>query len=252
MKNVRDPGDSMGLNSLGETGRRNETSVMFSLSALMAQGNAPEKPGDPARSTTATSATLDESGLIDLKALAESAGKPSASALMTMDVAPFPFEMPPAPPVQSLGTGAVDVAPEVAPSPKKRGVFVVVGVAVAVLLAAGAAFGAASLNQGPVLSAQVDLAQVTQHATSAAASIPPPVAAEPTTSAKAVDPGATKTAAQKSTTRTTQTRTSPTPQTPVPNGDKPATTPNSGQTGTKSSGPPCDLMCQMQRAAKGK
>ena len=75
----------MGMSSLGATGRRDETSVMFSLSALMAKGAATSEP------------TTDESGLIDLKAIAAAAGKPAEATLTTADIAPFPFEIAPAP-----------------------------------------------------------------------------------------------------------------------------------------------------------
>src|SRR6185503_4442172 len=56
------------------TGTRNESSVLFSLSALTSAATAP-KPSSPSRATATTAASREDSGLIDLKALTAAAVK---------------------------------------------------------------------------------------------------------------------------------------------------------------------------------
>jgi predicted Zn finger-like uncharacterized protein len=71
-----DTGLSSSTSGASGTGKREENSVLFSLSALTATtGSAPA----PAKSSS-TTATKEDSGLIDLKALAASAPPPTASA----------------------------------------------------------------------------------------------------------------------------------------------------------------------------
>ncbi len=84
--------DSSGLSSsvsASPAGKRDENSVLFSLSALTA-ATAPSKP-----SSSGTGGTKEDSGLIDLKALAATAApSPSASSPVAESAAMFPLGAP--------------------------------------------------------------------------------------------------------------------------------------------------------------
>jgi len=108
-----------------DTGKRDENSVLFSLSALTSV-----EASAPAGKTTAKK---DDSGLIDLKALALSA--PAASSVsndyMPDAGAVFPLGMPIlAPPPQAAPAVGMDVS---APPPQKSKVGIIVGGAVAIV-----------------------------------------------------------------------------------------------------------------------
>jgi len=128
------------------TGARNESSVLFSLSALTsaAQKPAPATASKPtasvassSASTSASSAMKEDSGLIDLKALT-AAAKPEAEAPMIAPAplglgAPLGFHSPPL----GAGVSAQMIDAPLMPPPKNRtGLFIGAGIAVAVIGAA--------------------------------------------------------------------------------------------------------------------
>jgi hypothetical protein len=229
----------MGMSPLGATGRRDETSVMFSLSALMAKGTATSEP------------TTDESGLIDLKAIAAAAGKPAETALTTADIAPFPFEIAPAPqPAEAPAIARAEEAEARAPARRSRALLV--GAIIAVAAVAMAFVGTRSMAGEHARAAEIDLGYATRHAASVVASIPAPKAAEAPPSDAPADPGAQKaatTTAQRSTAKQGTQSQGKQGTPPAATNDKTTTSTSNGQTGTKPPSGPCDLMCQMQRAA---
>jgi len=89
-------GGGLGLGSSGAsagggsgTGARNESSVLFSLSALTSAASRPSsRPMAPAAAPSA-SANREDSGLIDLKALTAAATKSEASAAPALPTAPL-------------------------------------------------------------------------------------------------------------------------------------------------------------------
>jgi hypothetical protein len=227
-------------------GARNESSVLFSLSALVEKGNATQE----AQST-------EDSGVIDLKAIAAAAGKPASTSLATLttaDVALFPFEMPAAQPAQERAPEAIAAAPQADAAPQRRSRARLVGAVVVVLLAIGAA-GFAGAQMKPAHTAAVDLNSAMRHAADVVALIPPkPIAPAPAP----VDPGQKATSPQGSTKPGVSSRQAP-PGSQTPGSqtkETPAQTTGGAQTGgaqtggAKPPGPPCDLMCQMQRATK--
>lgn len=126
-------GGGGGASAGGATGARNESSVLFSLSALTA--SAPAKPAASAASASSaisfaggSTATKEDSGLIDLKALT-AASEPQASAPI---LAPSPLGMAPplglAPPMG--GVEAHYAAPQ---KSSKTGLFIGGGIAVAAI-----------------------------------------------------------------------------------------------------------------------
>jgi predicted Zn finger-like uncharacterized protein len=123
-------GSMMSSSTSSGTGKRDENSVLFSLSALTSVETAA-----PAGKTTAKK---DDSGLIDLKALAASApSTPATSATEGLGLLPdtaavFPLGLPVAPPPQA----APAVAVEATPPPKSKLPLVIGGVgAVAAMIA---------------------------------------------------------------------------------------------------------------------
>jgi len=116
--------------SSAASGKRDENSVLFSLSALTSV-----ETSAPAGKTTAKK---DDSGLIDLKALAASAPSPSASAadapglgglgILPDTAAVFPLGLPVAPPPPAAPAMPVDAAPP----PAKSKVPLIMGAIIAV------------------------------------------------------------------------------------------------------------------------
>ncbi|MBL9028724.1 MAG: zinc-ribbon domain-containing protein [Myxococcales bacterium] len=174
--------DAPGLTSAASspgTGKRDENSVLFSLSALTATS------GPPSRPVGATTATKEDSGLIDLKALAASATPAPAAAPATpaIDaVGLFPLGAPvaaPAPAPMAMGPGSVALA-----QPQKRSPLpLVLGGLVAVAAIVGVFFVVrGSGEQAPT-------------ATAAANTPPPPTATATDTAAGATaEPAASATA----------------------------------------------------------
>jgi predicted Zn finger-like uncharacterized protein len=84
----------------GSTGARNESSVLFSLSALTAGASKPSNTAQPSKPAADTSFGKEDSGVIDLKALTAAATKSDGGAA----------GMPAAPPLSPLGAPPLGVA----------------------------------------------------------------------------------------------------------------------------------------------
>lgn len=131
--------------SAGGTGARNESSVLFSLSALTSAASRPSsRPmGPSAASAPSKAATREDSGLIDLKALTAAATKSEAAA-PPLAAAPLisPLAAPPLGMAAPLGGGlSAQAADFGAPQQKsKNGLFIGGGIAVAAIAAVAIAF----------------------------------------------------------------------------------------------------------------
>ncbi|AKT41384.1 zinc-ribbon domain-containing protein [Chondromyces crocatus] len=241
----------------GGAGRREENSVLFSLSALTSKSST-VSASPPAKTT----ARGDDSGLIDLKALAAGAPAPSPAAAIVQDDGGL-FQL--SAPIGALGAPA-SAAPSVAPiadtPPKNRGpMFVGVGIAVAGLAIAGAFFAA----KGGDPQVQTTGAE-TPAPVQTTAPTPEPTP-EPTPSA--IDPGATAAAPTASASASAVAASKPVTSRPASGG---STTKSGSGSGAASKPPtaatpaatakppargncgcrPDDLMCNMQCSAKGK
>lgn len=142
-------GGSLGLGgsasagaSSGSTGARNESSVLFSLSALTSAASRPSsRPIAP--SAPSGAATREDSGLIDLKALTAAATKSEATAAPALPTAPLVSPLAPSPlgiasPLGGgLGVGADYGAP---PAKNKTGLYIGGGIAVAAIAAVAIVF----------------------------------------------------------------------------------------------------------------
>jgi predicted Zn finger-like uncharacterized protein len=117
----------------GLTGERNEQSVLFSLSALTSNAKAPAAPSPvTSSSSNSGSAKADDSGVIDLGALAKAqAAKPVEAAVSPL-AAPSPFLFPAA-----LGTVETFQPQE---QKKKSSMPLIIGGGVAIVVIAAAAF----------------------------------------------------------------------------------------------------------------
>lgn len=232
----------------GATGARNESSVLFSLSALTAA--APAKPAASAASASSaisfaggSTATKEDSGLIDLKALT-AASEPQAAAPM---LSPAPLGMAPplglAPPM-----GGVEAHYAMAPQKSsKTGLFIGGGIAVAAI-AIAIAVVVSSQKPPPPAPAPV-----------AATQPPAPTPTPETTQASTAKAPATGTAEEKA----------PEEKKKVATGGRPSggyKKPGGGETTSKPAGEakkptspaknPCgcasgDLQCAMKCAAGG-
>jgi predicted Zn finger-like uncharacterized protein len=149
------------------TGARNESSVLFSLSALTSAASRPSsRPIAPAPSGAAT---REDSGLIDLKALTAAATKsetaapaiPSAPLISPLAASPLGIAAPLGTP-GGLGAPAMDLSAPTAKS--KNGLYIGGGIAVAAVAAVAIAF---ILRPAPPAPAPTAVA-------------PPPVVAAPT------------------------------------------------------------------------
>lgn len=168
------PGLAPAASSSG-TGKRDENSVLFSLSALTATSGPPSRPVGGA-----TTATKEDSGLIDLKALAASAAPApaEAQAAPAIDaVGLFPLGAPIAAPTPApMAMGPASLAPA---QPQKRSPLpLVLGGLVAVAAIVGVFF----VVRGS--------AEQTPTATAAANTPPPPTATATETAAATAEPSA--------------------------------------------------------------
>lgn len=233
MKSTSKNGPSTNSNGLRGAGERDESSVLFSLHALMAKGDEEAK----------SSARRDESGLIDIKALAAAAAKePSQTKTASppevhVDVFPFgaPAAAPPihaVPPVEAIDT-------PIAQKTSRRGLLIAGALLIGV---AAAAIGVTLSAPGtPALAAADNVGVVAENARQGTAAIPPPVAEPAQPEAKSPAPPQTQTQTQRA-----QRTPGPTPTTPQP-------TPTVKRAETKPpAADPCggDLMCAMRRAAQ--
>jgi hypothetical protein len=245
---MKDPSDT---NKPATLGARSEDSSLFSLDALKL------KEAELAKQ----SKTKEDSGLIDLRALASlerSAEKPAA-----LDVAPVvapadlfggglgtPLIAPP--PAAGVAAPPADYA---APAPKKSSTGLIIGGAVGAIGIAVAVF-ALTRGGGAPPAATAQNAAVTTSAAAAAPAPQPsaePAAAEQPTVA-AVTPG--QRPAQPTAAPTAAP--APAPEKPAPVAKAPGPMPKPKAAAPAEPAPPpkpvetCDLACQMQRAVNKK
>ncbi len=120
----------------GPSGQREENSMLFSLSALTAKvgSSASSAPSAP-RATTARD--REDSGIIDLKALAAAAASPQPAAASSMlpDMGLFPLG---APPVSAPIAAPPVVSPSLPPAKNKTPIFIGIGAVVALCSIVGA------------------------------------------------------------------------------------------------------------------
>jgi predicted Zn finger-like uncharacterized protein len=227
---------------------REENSVLFSLSALTAKPAAAAPAPAPSRKDS-----REDSGLIDLKALAASAAPSPAAAAASAsimghdDAGLFPLgvpaaNQPAAPPVAANVT--------IPPPASKAPMFIGVGALVAALAIVGVFFAMRGGDEKPV-------ADTTQPTVTAPAAQPTPsetVAAAPTTTATA-EPTATATAvaakgkAGTGKAGTGKAGTAPTSGGGSSGGTAPAAT-TAKPVKSKCNCAPTDLMCNMACSAK--
>jgi len=244
----------------GGTGARNESSVLFSLSALTASAGSVSAAASSTTATSSgsTSATKEDSGLIDLKALTAAADAPAAAPVAPLT--PSPLGMAPplglAPPLGG-GVEAQIAMPTAMPQKSRTGLYIGGGIVVAALAIAGAIVATSSKPEPPPAPTVAATAPPPPTATAA------PTKTEEETTAK---PPATGTAEEEKKTapkvatggkRPTSTKTSGGTSTKTSGGtsggttSKPAATskpkPSSGGCGCA----PGDLQCAMRCAAKG-
>jgi predicted Zn finger-like uncharacterized protein len=222
------------------TGKRDENSVLFSLSAL----TAVEASAPVGKST----AKKDDSGLIDLKALAASAPSTPTAASAPVDFMPdagavFPLGMPIiAPPVQAAPGVGMDVA---APPPEKSKLPILVGGAVAIVAMVLVFFLVKGDPPPPPVPTPAQTA-----APAPTAEPPPPVAeptAEPTAEPSASASAAPVAAAPKG--KWPPPKTGGTPAAGNPPAGGPATPPKPPPPKSKCGCAPSDLMCNMKCSA---
>ena len=166
---------------MASSGQREENSMLFSLSALTAK--APPS-GMGSSGSSKTSASGDDSGLIDLKALADGAGSSAPSNYVPDHAGLFPLGAPQvAAPVMTAPV-AVSLPP---PAASKTPIFIGVGIAVAALAIVGAFFAMKGSDPPPVVA--------TEPTVTAAPTPPPVVEPPPTATAVAAAPTASASAA---------------------------------------------------------
>jgi hypothetical protein len=239
------------------TGARNESSVLFSLSALTSAANA-----RPSNRPTA-SASRDDSGLIDLKALTAAAMKSDAGASApiapAMPVAPLaPLGVAPplglASPLGGGITATTDIGIGGYPQPKSKApLYIGGGIAIGMIaLAAAIALRPAP----PPPPAPIVVAAPPPPAPVPSPAPAPTQEAKPPTTAGAEDPEPPKAAAPQANNTRQFRRTSPPSggaqkSAPKEDSPKPAATPppkkSSGGCGCAGG----DLQCAMRCAAKG-
>lgn len=250
------------------TGARNESSVLFSLSALTS-GSTSSRPSVPAPSVS----NNDDSGLIDLKALTEAAAAHAASAPVTSYAAPaMPSPIATAPLVSPLGPPLGTMPHQatrgsVPPSRKSNaGLFIIGGSIIVAVVAAAAVItllGKDDPTPPPAVVAAPTPPPAPPAAPLPAASTTPSLpSAEEATAPKTGtdgDEAAAKSATttpKKTTTAAKKPASSSSSSTPAPSSSSsssstssspaPAKKPASGGCGCKAG----DLMCAMKCSAK--
>jgi hypothetical protein len=232
-------------------GQRDENSVMFSLSALVAR----EAESKAEKKAEAERQTNDESGLIDLKALAAARQKPVMTDLASPgDAGLFPFDMPaqpaaaPPPPVAAPAVAQGDA--DDLPKKGSKAVPIVAGIAALCVMGLVFVIVMKGGGGGTALNADSSLNSAARNvrATLKFEAPPPP---DPAQATAAVTPGAStaKTAApvaQRGPSQPGKANPAPGPKPgPAPG---PAPAPAPAPAGKDNCGG--DLMCAMQRAAK--
>lgn len=245
---MSDGGLSSSLSSSASAGKRDENSVLFSLSALTSTAAAPAKT-----SVGSTTATKEDSGLIDLKALAAAPAPATAATPMLETVGLFPLGAPVLAPPPVAAPAAFVAEPPKAKSNMTAilalGVLAVAGISTAVFFA---------VKSGGNAAPTATVAANTTPTTPATDPTPPP--AQPST------PSTTPTTPATDATPPASGAPSGAPTVPgkpgVPNNPNPnikppvtpttPTTPKPPVTTPPKSACPCppgDLMCAMQKCA---
>ncbi len=195
---------------MASSGQREENSMLFSLSALTAK--AAPSASSSSSSSSKSSGTKEDSGLIDLKALADSGGSSAQSNLVPDHAGLFPLGAPQlAAPVMTAPTPVASLPP---PAASKTPIFIGVGIAVAALAIVGAFFAMKGGTPPPVVATE-------STAPTVAPTPPPVVEPPPTATVAAAAPTASASAAVAS-------------KTPVKGGGGKATT--SAGAGAKAGG----------------
>jgi predicted Zn finger-like uncharacterized protein len=223
----------------GNIGQRDENSTLFSLSALTAKAAvAPSAPR--------TTATREDSGLIDLRALAEAGPAPAPAANMMPDnMGLFPLGAPPIAAAPALAApGSIP-----APSAKRSPIFIIIGSVVALAAIIGVFFVVKGGGEKPVPTAD----------TAAQAAPPPPSAtteAAPSATASAAAAATAEASAEPSATAAVKAAGGKGGR-GRPGGGKPkgASAPEAPAAPAKPSKGSCgcaagDLMCAMKCSAK--
>ncbi len=239
-----------------------ENSAIFSLNMLTAKVG-----GDDAPSTSGGRSNTEDSGLIDLKALAAGMGGDSegVAAVASGPAADGVFPLGAPPPIASAMASPSIPAPQ---QSSNRGIVIGLGAAVAVLAAALIFFIVKDSGEDP--SAKTDNSADTTKSADTGAPAPPPPAPEPMagpqpSSQPSSEPVADSSAAPEDSSKVAvgpRPVTGPRPPTPpTPGGPAPAPAPTpktttGGTTGGGTKGP-CgcasdDLMCHMRCSGKQK
>lgn len=225
---------------------REENSVLFSLSALTAKPAAAAPAAAPSRKET-----REDSGLIDLKALAAAAAPAPAAASASImghdDAGLFPLGVPPvnqpaAPPVAAN----VSLPP---PAASKAPMFIGIGALVAALAIVGVFFAMKGGDEKPVADTQAPTATVPAAQPTPTITETPTPTAEPTASASASATASAVAAAPKGGTYKPGSKPAAGATKPAGGGAAPASTPASkpkGNCGCAAG----DLMCAMKCSAK--
>jgi predicted Zn finger-like uncharacterized protein len=223
----------------GLTGQRNENSVLFSLAVLT-------KDTDARPPTVPPAANKEDSGLIDLKALAQKAESMRPMAMGDGDVfhAPLGLTPPLGAPMGALGSSGADAQPK-----SKLPLMIGGGAGVLVLLVLGIVIGVKIAGSGPApVPTMVTVAPI-------APTVEPSATAAPTTTESAASTAPSASVAATSPTRKTggggawhpSGTPTPKPQGGSSGGATPTPTPTPAP---KKSGGDCgcngDLMCLMK------
>ena len=251
-------GMPMHASPAGATGQRNETSVLFSLSAL----TRTETPAPVA--VTGGGSRKEDSGLIDLKALTESAAATSRGGLDDAPAALFPstvgspFASPFGAPLGSFDAPAVPVG-SIAPPAQKKNMAVILVIAATVVALAAIIAVAIVVKSGRDRDTAAAAAAASASAAAAAA---PTTTAEPVASvAPTADPTPTSTASASATVAAAAKKPPPGGVKPPPGVQPPKPPPGPGDAPPPKPPPPkppaggdcgCngDLMCLMGCRAK--
>jgi predicted Zn finger-like uncharacterized protein len=232
-----------GGSAAAATGARNEQSVLFSLNALV---NAERKSAPPNASKT-----KDDSGLIDLGALAAKASSEPMGGSMSepmMPMAPMlgaPLLAPP-----PVATAAVPTAAAAPPPASKTGMYVGGAIVFATLVGAGVFVATRPKEQPPappVVATTAPTATETAPAPTATSTAVDPTAAV-TASATATATAAPPRVVGKGTGTKTTAKTADKPPTAAPPATTAAKPPSSGNCGC----PPGDLNCAIKCSATKK
>lgn len=228
---------------MAASGQREENSMLFSLSALTAK-TAPSAPM-ASSSSSKTSASREDSGLIDLKALANSAGASGPTNFVPDHAGLFPLGAPQvAAVVAPLATLSVPPPPA-----SKAPIFIGVGIAVAAFAIIGAFFAmkgspppvVATETTAPVAPTAPPVVEPPPTVAAVAPTAPTASAAVVATGPKTTKGGAVGGAKTGAGAATTPAKGSPTPPPPPP-----PTTPKKSACGCAAG----DLMCAMKCSAK--